>query len=95
LQIAIQRQKAAFPPNFVHSLDSSHMMMTAIACKEAGLHFAGLVLVDIDWSILHSTYVEQYVASHVMLHREGLELEQHSLNSENLFMPRIAFCACF
>uniref|UniRef100_A0A0A9D089 Rpo2 n=1 Tax=Arundo donax TaxID=35708 RepID=A0A0A9D089_ARUDO len=40
--IAIQRQKAAFPPNFVHSLDSSHMMMTAIACKEAGLHFAGL-----------------------------------------------------
>jgi hypothetical protein len=44
---------------------------------------------------LHSTYVEQYVASHVMLHREGLELEQHSLNSENLFMPRIAFCARF
>jgi DNA-directed RNA polymerase len=41
--IALQRQKAAFPPNFVHSLDSSHMMMTAIACKKAGLHFAGLI----------------------------------------------------
>uniref|UniRef100_A0A0E0LE47 DNA-directed RNA polymerase n=1 Tax=Oryza punctata TaxID=4537 RepID=A0A0E0LE47_ORYPU len=40
--IALQRQKAAFPPNFVHSLDSSHMMMTAIACKKAGLHFAGV-----------------------------------------------------
>jgi DNA-directed RNA polymerase len=40
-QIAVQRQKAAFPPNFVHSLDSSHMMMMAITCKEAGLHFAG------------------------------------------------------
>jgi hypothetical protein len=49
------------------------MMKTAIACKEAGLHFAGLVLVDIDWSILHGTYVEQYVASHAMWHREGLE----------------------
>jgi hypothetical protein len=41
-QIAVQRQKAAFPPNFVHSLDSSHMMMTAITCKKAGLHFAGM-----------------------------------------------------
>ncbi|GJN38978.1 hypothetical protein PR202_gb28066 [Eleusine coracana subsp. coracana] len=49
--IAIQRQKAAFPPNFVHSLDSSHMMMTAIACKEAGLHFAGSATGcrDKDW----------------------------------------------
>jgi hypothetical protein len=63
------------------------MMMTAIACKEAVLHFAGLILVDIDWSILHGTYVERYVASHAMWHREGLELEQHSLNSENLFRP--------
>jgi hypothetical protein len=62
-------------------------MMTAIACKEAGLHFAGLILVDIDWSILHDAYVERYVASHAVWHREGLELEQHSLNSENLFRP--------
>ena len=31
------RQKSAFPPNFIHSIDSSHMMMTAIACKQAGL----------------------------------------------------------
>lgn len=33
----------AFPPNFVHSLDGSHMMMTAIACRKAGLQFAGLI----------------------------------------------------
>lgn len=37
----VQRQRSAFPPNFVHSLDSSHMMMTALACKDAGLLFAG------------------------------------------------------
>ena len=65
-QIAIQRQKAAFPPNFVHSLDSSHMMMTAIACKEAGLHFAGLFLIDlINCFVLQGTYIEQY---HIMWH---------------------------
>jgi DNA-directed RNA polymerase len=40
-QVLVQRQRSAFPPNFVHSLDSSHMMMTALACKDAGLCFAG------------------------------------------------------
>ena len=39
----VKRQKTAFPPNFVHSLDGSHMMMTAVACKKAGLNFAGFV----------------------------------------------------
>lgn len=36
------RQKSAFPPNFVHSLDSCHMMMTAIRCREMGLAFASV-----------------------------------------------------
>lgn len=30
------RQKTAFPPNYIHSLDSSHMMLTALACKREG-----------------------------------------------------------
>jgi len=38
----VKRQRTAFPPNFVHSLDGSHMMMTAVASKKAGLNFAGL-----------------------------------------------------
>lgn len=38
----VKRQRTAFPPNFVHSLDGSHMMMTAVACKKAGLNFAGV-----------------------------------------------------
>lgn len=37
----VKRQRTAFPPNFVHSLDGSHMMMTANSCKKAGLNFAG------------------------------------------------------
>jgi len=41
-QVSVKKQKSAFPPNFVHSLDSSHMMMTALACNDAGLCFAGL-----------------------------------------------------
>eukprot|EP00250_Pteridium_aquilinum_P021406 c25112_g1_i1 orf=168-3746(+) len=41
-KVLVKRQKTAFPPNFVHSLDSTHMMMTAIACKKLGLTFAGV-----------------------------------------------------
>ncbi|KAF9615594.1 hypothetical protein IFM89_024683 [Coptis chinensis] len=40
--VELKRQRTAFPPNFVHSLDGSHMMMTAVACRDAGLHFAGV-----------------------------------------------------
>ncbi len=34
------RQRSAFPPNFIHSIDSSHMMLTAIACHKAGEQLA-------------------------------------------------------
>ena len=36
------KQRSAFPPNFIHSIDSAHMMKTAVACHEAGLTFAGV-----------------------------------------------------
>ena len=32
----IFHQSSAFPPNYIHSLDSSHMMMTALRCSQLG-----------------------------------------------------------
>ncbi|GMP36007.1 hypothetical protein CsSME_00008257 [Camellia sinensis var. sinensis] len=40
--VEVRKQRTTFPPNFVHSLDGSHMMMTAVACRDAGLRFAGV-----------------------------------------------------
>ncbi|KAL8528517.1 hypothetical protein ACS0TY_006087 [Phlomoides rotata] len=67
-KIMVKRQRTAFPPNFVHSLDGSHMMMTAIACRKAGLTFAGVH--DSYWThacdvdemnrILREKFVELY-----------------------------------
>jgi DNA-directed RNA polymerase len=37
-----RKQMAAFPPNFVHSLDATHMYLTAIKCNEMGLTFASV-----------------------------------------------------
>ena len=31
--VKITKQKSAMPPNYVHSLDSSHMLMTATRCR--------------------------------------------------------------
>ncbi|KAJ3015676.1 DNA-directed RNA polymerase [Thoreauomyces humboldtii] len=36
------KQSTAFPPNFIHSLDASHMMISAIACEEAKIAFAAV-----------------------------------------------------
>lgn len=33
------KQKNAFAPNFIHSLDSSHMMLTSLYCEQAGITF--------------------------------------------------------
>ncbi|CAL5328280.1 unnamed protein product [Camellia sinensis] len=41
--VEVRKQRTTFPPNFVHSLDGSHMMMTAVACRDAGLRFAASV----------------------------------------------------
>lgn len=66
--VAAKQQKTAFPPNFVHSLDGSHMMMTAISCRNSGLNFAGVH--DSFWThacdvekmnqILREQFVELY-----------------------------------
>ncbi|KAG8519208.1 DNA-directed RNA polymerase, mitochondrial, partial [Galemys pyrenaicus] len=36
------KQKNGFPPNFIHSLDSSHMMLTALHCYRKGLTFVSV-----------------------------------------------------
>lgn len=42
LPVSGQRQKSAFPPNYVHSLDSTHMFLTAIDCARRGLTFTAV-----------------------------------------------------
>ncbi|CAI2292669.1 unnamed protein product [Caenorhabditis sp. 36 PRJEB53466] len=36
------KQVDAFPPNFVHSLDSTHMMLTSLNCTNRGITFAAV-----------------------------------------------------
>ena len=36
------KQASAFPPNFIHSLDATHMMLTALECRAQGMTFASV-----------------------------------------------------
>jgi DNA-directed RNA polymerase len=40
--VNVRKQTTAFPPNFIHSLDASHMLKSAVACNKAGLTFASV-----------------------------------------------------
>ena len=40
--VNVRKQTTAFPPNYIHSLDASHMLKSAIACNKAGLTFASV-----------------------------------------------------
>ncbi|TPX14086.1 uncharacterized protein E0L32_000480 [Thyridium curvatum] len=37
-----RKQLQAFPPNFIHSLDASHMILSALECDAMGLSFAAV-----------------------------------------------------
>ncbi|KAF2838721.1 DNA/RNA polymerase [Patellaria atrata CBS 101060] len=36
------KQKQGFPPNFIHSLDATHMLLSALECDRLGLTFASV-----------------------------------------------------
>jgi DNA-directed RNA polymerase len=40
--VSKRKQLQAFPPNFIHSLDATHMMLSALKCNEVGLTFASI-----------------------------------------------------
>lgn len=49
-----RKQLQAFPPNFIHSLDASHMILSALECDALGLTFAAVH--DSFWT--HATDVD-------------------------------------
>ncbi|XP_060878256.1 DNA-directed RNA polymerase, mitochondrial [Metopolophium dirhodum] len=64
----VMKQKNAFPPNFIHSLDSSHMMLTSLHCERAGITYVSVH--DCFWTHPNSVEImgkicrEQFVALH-------------------------------
>jgi DNA-directed RNA polymerase, mitochondrial len=89
LPINKQKQKTAFPPNFVHSLDASHMFLTCIECKEINIDFASVH--DSFWT--HPCDVDKL---NVIIRDKFIELHSKPILEDlirdfKLFNPEIVF----
>lgn len=71
-KIDSKKQSAAFPPNFIHSLDATHMMMTALECNLEKITFAAVH--DSFWT--HACDVDQM---NVVIRRTFLQLHQQDI----------------
>lgn len=62
------KQKTAFPPNYIHSLDSSHMMLTSLYCQRQGITFVSVH--DCYWThpdtvdVMNRICRQQFIALH-------------------------------
>jgi DNA-directed RNA polymerase len=81
--VEVRKQYTSFPANFIHSLDATHMIMSAIACKEHGLSFAAVH--DSYWT--HACDVD---TMNEVLREQFIKLHQQPLmeNLRNEFIER-------
>lgn len=91
--VSRRKQLQAFPPNFIHSLDATHMIMSANACNDAGLTFSAVHdsfwthAGDIDAmnSILRDAFVQMHSDDIV----GRLAAEFNVRYGKNLFLAKI------
>ncbi|CAG8138340.1 unnamed protein product [Penicillium olsonii] len=88
-----RKQLQAFPPNFIHSLDATHMILSANACREAGMTFSAVH--DSFWT--HAADVDQMNLiirdSFVRMHSDDvvgrLAAEFRVRYGKNFFLARV------
>ncbi|KAM9991663.1 hypothetical protein ACTFIZ_005090 [Dictyostelium cf. discoideum] len=72
LQVDTNRQRSAFPPNFIHSLDSTHMFLTAMSCYDKGITYSSVH--DSYWT--HASTVDKM---NDILRNEFVELHKQPI----------------
>ncbi|RXW11654.1 hypothetical protein EST38_g14201 [Candolleomyces aberdarensis] len=85
-EVNTMKQASAFPPNFVHSLDATHMILTAIECSSRNLTFAAVHdsywthACDIDQmsAIIRDTFINLHASD--MLKRLSAEFKERYKN---------------
>lgn len=89
-----RKQQAGFPPNFIHSLDATHMLMTATSCGESDLQFASVhdsfwthaANVDTMNSILREQFVRLHTQNLVQILRDEF-IERYKGSYQILHIP--------
>ncbi|MDE3106469.1 MAG: T3/T7 RNA polymerase, partial [Acidobacteriota bacterium] len=90
-------QAAGIAPNFVHSLDSAHLMATVLRGKSEGIDYWSVIHdsfgthacnVGILNACLRDTFVEQYSVDRLTEFRDGL-MEQLKARGESVELPEV------
>ncbi|KAI6215099.1 DNA-directed RNA polymerase [Aphelenchoides besseyi] len=85
----LHKQVDAFPPNFVHSLDSTHMLLTALHCRRQGITFAAVHdcfwthAIDVD--AMNEICREQFI----LLHKQPIVQDLAKSFRENYLNEKI------
>lgn len=91
--VSRRKQLQAFPPNFIHSLDATHMMLSAIKCDELGLSFSAVH--DSFWTHAADVDTMNHVLrdAFVRMHSEDiigrLAAEFKARYSNNLYLAKL------
>ena len=89
LPVSVPKQKSAFPPNYVHSLDSTHLMLTAVECQKEGIEFAAVH--DSFWT--HASDIDRMneILRERFVHLHSMPLLDDLLEGFKTRYPRIKF----
>lgn len=89
LPVSVPKQKSAFPPNFVHSLDSTHLMLTAVDCNKKGIEFAAVH--DSFWT--HACDIDQLnnILRERFVYLHSLPILENMLKDFREMYPNIKF----
>ncbi|KAI9930308.1 DNA-directed RNA polymerase [Aspergillus wentii] len=91
--VSKRKQLQAFPPNFIHSLDATHMIMSANACHQAGLTFSAVH--DSFWTHAGDVDSMNYILreAFVRMHSDDVIKRLHSefqvRYGNNLFLAKV------
>ncbi|EPQ55698.1 DNA/RNA polymerase [Gloeophyllum trabeum ATCC 11539] len=98
-EVNSMKQASAFPPNFIHSLDASHMMKTALRCRDEDITFASVHdsywthACDIDRmsALIRETFVELHTGevlkklrAELMVRYQGFKIPLLSLRGTSV-----------
>ncbi|KAK2763279.1 DNA-directed RNA polymerase [Arachnomyces sp. PD_36] len=88
-----RKQLQAFPPNFIHSLDATHMLLSANRCHELGLTFSAVH--DSFWTHagdideMNTALREQFIRMHSDDIMQRLASEFKVRYSKNIFLAQL------
>lgn len=90
--VSCARQRSAFAPNFVHSIDSAHMLLTGLACHKKGVNFAAVhdsfwtnaACVDTMNSVLREEFIRLHSRDLLAELREGFYLRYGNIKFDKL-----------